>query len=245
MSNLLLPAGLRGCQTGLAIFIQSGQAGTANVLVEKSVVENYQKNGITGNEADTTVTFQNNQAVGCGPVPYGEAAQNGIQVGFGATGNVQFNTVLHHIYTGYTTDQYQASGILTFDVVANVHDNTIQNNQMSIGHVGSNGLIKFNKVVGPGKPDTPLDHTGVYVYGDNNVIERNRFFTDEFGIWVDVGSLNNQLLRNRFSDVRNPDPGRRNRDDHQAHAPDTESGPLGRGEGRPTTDAAKGVSSSL
>jgi hypothetical protein len=53
--NQALTGNSIGCQVGLAIFVQSGNSGTSNVMISNSHVENYQKNGITGNEIGTTV----------------------------------------------------------------------------------------------------------------------------------------------------------------------------------------------
>lgn len=77
--NEVLAAGLTGCQTGLGIFVQSGNPGSSTVTITNNHVANFQKNGITGNE------------VGQGPT--NGAAENSIQIGFGAAGTVTGNTV--------------------------------------------------------------------------------------------------------------------------------------------------------
>ena len=91
MLNEVLGAGLTGCQAGLGIFVQSGGGGTSTVSITSNNVENYQKNGITGNEVGTTVTITGNTVIGQGPTS--GAAENSIQIGFGATGTITGNTV--------------------------------------------------------------------------------------------------------------------------------------------------------
>ena len=80
--NEVLSSGLAGCQSGLGIFVQSGNSGSSTVNVNNNHVENYQKNGITGNEAGTNITVANNTVIGQGPTT--GAAENSVQIGFGA-----------------------------------------------------------------------------------------------------------------------------------------------------------------
>ena len=117
-----LTSPLNGCQWGMGIFVQSGistvtgTAGTSTVTVANSSVHDFQKNGITGNEVGTTVTFRVNQVRGQGPTT--GAAENGIQIGFGAAGAVTNNSVIDEIYSPCvsTTDCAAiASGVLVYD----------------------------------------------------------------------------------------------------------------------------------
>ena len=113
--NMKLATSLNGCQSGLGIFVQSGNGSTSRVLVEGSSVHDFQKNGITGNEAGTEVEIHRNGVTGVGPTT--GAAQNGIQVGFGATGTVDGNSVANLIWspcTSVSTCTAVATGILIF-----------------------------------------------------------------------------------------------------------------------------------
>src|ERR1700694_811577 len=102
-----------GCQisAGLGIYVESASPSTSTVKIQNSTVRGYQKNGITGNEVGTTVTIIGNSVVGAGPTT---TAQNGIQVGFGATGKVQNNTVADDDYNGDPAAG-TGSGILIYD----------------------------------------------------------------------------------------------------------------------------------
>jgi len=95
--NEVLPAGFTGCQSGEGIYIESGSGGISTVNVNNSTVENYHKNGITGNSAGTTLTATNNPVVGQGSTS--GAAENGIQIGFGATGTITSNTITDDIWS--------------------------------------------------------------------------------------------------------------------------------------------------
>jgi len=115
-----------GCQNGLAINVESLTAGNA-VTVSANSVRAYQKNGITATGAGTgagspgpSVVVLNNYIVGLASNAMNwqtaGAAENGIQIGFGATGKVSDNTVLDNIWPPDTSTQpgNAASGILIF-----------------------------------------------------------------------------------------------------------------------------------
>jgi hypothetical protein len=129
-NQILDPADL-GCEVGLAINVESN-TGAPAVTVSNNSVHNYQKNGITadglGSGTGPTVTVTGNTVIGIGPNP--SIAQNGIQIGFGATGSVQNNRVADDIYTGSSA---QGSGILVY-ASANVtaSNNTVESTQAGV-----------------------------------------------------------------------------------------------------------------
>jgi hypothetical protein len=129
-NQMLAPADL-GCQVGLAINVENNTR-TPAVTVSNNSVHNYQKNGITadglGSGNGPSVTVTGNTVIGIGPNP--SIAQNGIQIGFGATGNVQNNRVADDIYTGANA---QGSGILIYaseNVTAS--NNTVETTQVGV-----------------------------------------------------------------------------------------------------------------
>ena len=91
LNEVLVGSGLIGCQAGLGIFVQSGNGGSSTVAITSNNVANYQKNGITGNGVGTAVTITSNDVIGQGPT--NGAAENSIQIGFGATGSITSNSV--------------------------------------------------------------------------------------------------------------------------------------------------------
>jgi len=122
---------LIGCQTGLGIFIQTdGAGGTSNVTVSNSVVQNYAKNGITADEVGSTVTITGNTVTGLGSTP--QVAQNGIQVGFGATGTVSNNTVYDDVYGGDVSVAISTGLLIYASPNVTINNNTVGNTQDSI-----------------------------------------------------------------------------------------------------------------
>ena len=87
--------------------------GAPAITISNNAVRNYDKNGITASGPGTgggpAVTVTGNTVIGLGPTAV--TAQNGIQIGFGATGSVTSNYVVDDVYTGPT---YGSSGILIY-----------------------------------------------------------------------------------------------------------------------------------
>jgi hypothetical protein len=126
---------LNGSQHGNAIYfaVGSGAAGS----IAHNHVWNYQKNGITDASAGHRVAINHNVVTGEGPVDY--IAQNGIEVGFGATATVTHNTVTGNSYTG--AGGASSGGILVvggacFNAPASVGvritDNTLRGNDVGV-----------------------------------------------------------------------------------------------------------------
>jgi len=104
---------LLGCQTGLGIFVQSGNGGpglNSQVAIINNTVDMYQKNGITANEPGTFVAVTGNIVTGMGMTTV--IAQNGVQIGFGARGLVSGNAISANYYT---PPDYVACGLLFFE----------------------------------------------------------------------------------------------------------------------------------
>lgn len=90
---------LSGCQEGNAIEVRNfgSSPTTISAVIDGNTISAYQKTGIVVNgDADGTVT--NNVVTGDGPQVF--IAQNGIQIGFGATAKVKFNQVSGNAYAG-------------------------------------------------------------------------------------------------------------------------------------------------
>lgn len=90
---------LNGDQHGVGVYYAYGAAATGTV--SGTDIRNYQKGGIVANGLGTDVAIRDNVVTGQGPVAY--IAQNGIQVGYGATASVTGNTVTGNSYTGTST----------------------------------------------------------------------------------------------------------------------------------------------
>jgi len=138
-----------GCQAVLGIFVQSGNGGpglNSNVTILQSMIDDYGKNGITANEPGTFVTVSGNTVMGRGKNFSGDAARNGVQIGFGARGLVSGNSISMH---DYDPPDFVACGLLFFQAgggLGRAKNNTFAMNEQNICTAG----------VGP-SPNSPFN----------------------------------------------------------------------------------------
>src|ERR1700746_1970063 len=98
--NFKLTASVNGCQSGTGIFVQSGNGGVSKVEIDHCTIHDFQKNGITADEIGTVTIIRRNVVTGIG-APSG-AAQNGVQIGFGAAGSILDNVVTINVWAPCT-----------------------------------------------------------------------------------------------------------------------------------------------
>jgi hypothetical protein len=102
-----------GCQEGNSIEVRNfgSSATTVRVVIDSNTITDYQKTGIVAN-GDVNATITDNSVTGTGPNLY--IAQNGIQVGFGASGMVKDNGVAGNSYIGPFASSTSSAGVLIF-----------------------------------------------------------------------------------------------------------------------------------
>ena len=187
--NQVLAPGLGGCQSGESIYVQTATGLTSKVTVENTSVHNYNKNGITGNDVGTTLKLSDNYVQGNGVVPSGGAAQNGIQLAFGATGTIVSQTVIDNIYGDITIAA--SADILIYDTAENsvtVNNNILGNSQLPIildsdetGMAGDGITVTGNHVFGTSVYDA------IDVCSNGNTVTGNTIFnTSESGVHLDA-----------------------------------------------------------
>jgi hypothetical protein len=127
-------------------------SGAVDITVKDNEISNYGKNGITVNCELATAKITGNTVTGRGELPLGDYAQNGIQLGWGATGEVRDNTITDHWYLCSKRDAAQglctawwAAGLLLYDVEPAFvkhakSDNTFMRNQFDVLVVSSQSL---------------------------------------------------------------------------------------------------------
>jgi nitrous oxidase accessory protein NosD len=227
--NTKLSVSLDGCQSGDAIVVQSLGGGTSKVRINDNSVHDYQKNGITGNESGTEVTITNNVVTGLGPTT--GAAQNGIQIGFGAKGGALRNTVTENVWSpcvSLANCAFNATGILVFqsdDV--RVEHNTVATNQVGIFSNGQNVKIESNNIsnslvligidlagdnnLASRNDVTNSGQAAILIEGNNNKVESNEINEAPIGILKISGTVGNTHSGNSFFDtlipVQDPVPG--------------------------------------
>jgi uncharacterized protein len=128
-----------GCQEGNAIEVRNGPFDTTGpdktVTIADNVVDDYQKTGILVN-GSVNALVTGNDVSGLGPVPY--IAQNGVQIGFGATASVDGNRIADNWYTG--TADAVSCGLLLFDADGvKQKRNTFVANQQDVCNFGRGG----------------------------------------------------------------------------------------------------------
>ena len=187
VAHIVLPTAT-GCQSVVGVFVQSGGSGSSTVNLKTSTIDDYGKNGVTCNEVGTTCTITGNTVTGRGPVGSGDAAQNGIQMGFGAVGSIVGNTVTGNYYTPKTVC---ASGVLVFSDGVNVQGNTINGNLCDLDAETSNSTIDGNII------DPALDFP-FSIIGDNNVVSLN-VVRGSSGVGVYNDGKGNSYSCNRIS----------------------------------------------
>lgn len=204
--NQMLPSGFQGCQDGEGIFVENQTAGTPAISITANTVQTFDKNGITVSYAGANATIKNNTVTGNGAVDY--IAQNGIQLGYEATGRITGNQVSNLIYTPGT---YGASGILLYgldagqySVVPQVSGNTVSDAQYGIalaevnGRAGAMVPVSSNNVsgsafAGVGLYSDTFDNDD-YIRVTKNIIAGTNPYDD-----IDACSDNNTILGNTVS----------------------------------------------
>ncbi len=195
VSNQIQPSGLNGCQNGLAIDVENADSNARSIVIRNNFVSNFQKNGITADGAGLTATISGNTVIGVGATT--GAANNSIQLAFGATGTITGNYVADDVWApdmfGDTGDA--AAGILVYDS-ANVAitKNVVENTQYGIAVVGDGTADSSNANVQGNHIGATHLYDGIDICGSNNAaVTMNVVYgSDESGIHIDntCGSTN-------------------------------------------------------
>ena len=211
-----LGASLAGCQSGTGIFVQSGSGQTSIVTIENCTIHDFQKNGITGNEIGTTVYVQRNVVTGIGPTP--GAAQNGIQIGFGAKGAIRHNIVSDNLYS-LCTDVGTCPAVATDILVTQSDGVEVSGNRAGLSQVpifidGNHARVFKNQTFAvsvfddlriEGRSAEVADNrlfngaeSAIFLMGNNSFVHENEITDSTIGILEASGSTGNILVNNRF-----------------------------------------------
>lgn len=220
-----------GCQSGNGIEIESLSGASFNVEVNSNSIWDYQKNGITANETGTSVEIVRNVVTGLGPTS--GAAQNGVQIGFGATGSIRLNNISGNVWSPCVSAAQcdtNGTGILIFNSNGIfIHKNVVETNQVGMFIGGDDSRVELNEVansgvligialVGNGDAAvrnivTHSDQAGVYIQGNNDVVRENEITEAGIGVLKISGSTGATISGNLFFDtltqVQDPAPNRR------------------------------------
>ncbi len=195
---------LNGSQHGVAIYYVAYGSGHASGRITGNTVSNYQKGGIVTNGAGTQALVMDNVVTGQGPVSY--IAQNGIQIGYGATASVTRNTVAGNSYTG-TSDV--SGGIIV--VGGPYYGNFYTIGTQIVGNIvldNDIGIFLSNLAADGGPADVATNVKAV-----NNVVANGKLSNNYGGFGYqagisDVGNndkiINNRISGNGYNTAANP-----------------------------------------
>ena len=214
--NFKLAASINGCQSGTGIFVQSGNGGVSRVEINSCTVHDFQKNGITADEKGSVAVIRGNVVTGLGPT--NGAAQNGVQIGFGAAGSILGNLVTNNIWAPCTAVATCAT-VATNILVTQSDDVEVSGNRAGISQVnifvhGSNAAIDRNETFATSVFDgirvqgdqSSVRHnqvfngaeSGIFISGNSNVITENTINEAALGILKETGSSGNIIAGNHF-----------------------------------------------
>jgi hypothetical protein len=183
-----------GCQRGTAISVaRPGTADVAHATLDQVQVTRYQKNGVAGRHAGSTLDLRHSTISN---IPSSVIASNGIEVILGAKGTVQANHVSGNecnlapssgnVGCGPSIDQFQASGILVSepDPSTAVAFNTVGSNDIGI-YTDAGIPITDNNASANRFESIFIDTTSV-----GAIVRRNTANDGSFGIYVNGASGN-------------------------------------------------------
>ena len=166
-----------GCGTGVGIYVDAAAGGTAKVTLHQNSVSGYGKGGIVCGDIGVNCAITANTIT---TSPTADVAQNGIQVGFGATATVNANYVTGNDWTAYGTDanpEVQSdfgAGVLLYAAGVNsagkantsiaVGGNTLKGNQIGVEVVDSEADVANNSITETASGALP-DSIGVFGVG--------------------------------------------------------------------------------
>ena len=208
---------LSGAQHGLGIFVYNMEDDMQEIFITNNEVYGFQKNGITvsGNwendyysanpqiptSSNIKAHVNGNSITGAGPVGVPLAAQNGIQISLGASGEVKSNTISD---LTYVPDTWASTGILDYySSGVLIQGNTIIDCDPSLYVAASNGSkVVKNEFLTNGSLAYPW---ALLMSGMDLKVVNNSFSNFYVGIYVGSSyygeTTNSKLITNSFTDT--------------------------------------------
>jgi hypothetical protein len=181
-------------QQGVGILVLNDDGVARTVTISGNEVSDYQKTGIEVLGSGLTASIADNTVTGSGTTPL--TAQNGIEVGGGAAGNISGNEISANDFSG---SGYTATGILEVGPSTGwtIENNYLHENQTNLYlHEGNNIDVSGNIIVG--------GTWGVVASSDTTgsltaTISNNTITANSVGVYVDdpnVTFLQNNITGN-------------------------------------------------
>jgi hypothetical protein len=192
-------AGIDGVQNGHAIRAGSSGFNQTGLLDFNNVtIDDYQKTGIIVDRAGSSLTIANSNISGIGPT--GEIAQNGMQVGRGATASVTNTAISGHEYNAGLT---VSAGILHFDAGAlTVSGNTFSGNDVGVYNYNNSIPASITSLNINGNTFTGNPEWGI-IFGIANTNITNNFISGS-NIGIAGYPANNQTVQINSNSITAP-----------------------------------------
>ncbi|MBN2227594.1 MAG: right-handed parallel beta-helix repeat-containing protein [candidate division Zixibacteria bacterium] len=171
--------------------------GNSNVVIDNNTVNDWTRGGIGANGddgplTDPTVAITNNTVVGEGPLGAGNWAQNGIQIGYGASGSIIGNAVSN---IKYIPTDWSASGLMLYYPAGGV---TVSGNIVHDVEGALNAYYCDDLQFVDGNTFTDNDYV-LILGGSDAVISNNMFTGNEQGLYI-ADATGTSVNGNTFTD---------------------------------------------
>lgn len=189
-------------------FLSIGYAGGATGRVRSNTLNGGHRVGVLATGDRTDIDVLDNEITGLGPKSDGWA-ENGIQVGGGATARIRGNTVANH---WWDLDNFQSSGIIIYQPgdSVNIQRNSVVDNDAGIALWGGNRHNVLHNTIEVTEEDPGDDdafHAGVFALETTNSGLRQNTVTavdGDMGIVLYPSAENTKLIRNDISGWASP-----------------------------------------
>ena len=189
-------------------FLSIGYADGATGAVDSNTLNGGHRVGVLATGDSTDIDVLDNEITGLGPKSDGWA-ENGVQVGGGATARIRGNTVADH---WWDLDNFQSSGIILYQPgdSVNIQRNSIVDNDAGVALWGGyrhNVIHNTIEVTEEDPGDNGVLHAGVFVLETTNSGVRQNTITavdGDMGIFLYQSATNTKLIRNDISGWASP-----------------------------------------
>jgi hypothetical protein len=189
-------------------FLSIGYANEATGAVQSNTLNGGHRVAILATGGGTNVDISENEITGLGAKSNGWA-ENGIQIGGGATARIRGNTVADH---WWDLDDFQSSGIILYQPgdSVNIQRNSVTDNDAGIALWGGNRHNVLHNTIEVTEEDPGDDdafHAGVFALETTNSGVRQNTITavdGDMGIVLYPSAENTKLIRNAISGWAEP-----------------------------------------
>jgi parallel beta-helix repeat protein len=172
-----------------------GHPSPGTATIEDNVLQSYNKGGVIVDGTGSSADIHDNRVAGVGPTT--TLPQNGLQIGFGASGRIAHNVIQDN---DFNSDAFTATGILVFNTTAasDITHNVLDHDGTGIIlFQSSHSLVAHNKVASSSNDGISLLSTTYSVVEHNHVLNSGQHSGGD-GISL-IDSQHNRIADNEVS----------------------------------------------